>query len=183
MKNKILLWDNDGTILDSNDPNDKSIKSKVILPGVEEIMHQAKFNFVISGFKSLESESQNFDPEENITRFTDLMNKLPISAVAFSPSIGGIHCFVVIKRANQIIVKKSHEDERYKQFIGKFKKPDIGMFVVIVDIALEEFGQVIDESSAIMIGDTWHDEKAAKNFDIPFIDAKIIHERSCSYEE
>lgn len=176
MKGKILLWDNDGTILGSNNPNDKSLKSKVILPGVEDVMHQAKFNFVISGFKSLESEAQNFDPEKNIDRFIELMNKLSISAVAFSPSIGGIHCYVVIKKDNKIIIKKAHEDIRYKQYIGKFKKPDIGMFVVMVDIALEEFNQVIDKDNTIMIGDTWHDQKAAKDFGIPFIDAQIIQE-------
>lgn len=176
MKDKILLWDNDGTILGSNNPNDKTPEAKVILPGVEEAMHQVKFNFVISGFKSPESESQNFDPEKNIDRFIDLINKLPISAIAFSPSIGGIHCYVVIKKDNKIVIKKAHEDVRYKQYIGKFKKPDIGMFVVMADIVLEEFDQVIDKDNTIMIGDTWHDQEAAKGFGIPFMDAKIIHE-------
>lgn len=111
MKDKILIWDNDGTILGSNNPNDQTLNAKVILLGVESAMHQAKFNFVNYGFKSSESESQNFDPEKNISRFVDVMNKLPISAVAFSPSIGGIHCYVVIKKEGVFII-----DRQYRQF-------------------------------------------------------------------
>ena len=45
MDNKIIIWDNDGTIIGSLDPNDKSPKSKVILPGVKEVMKVAKLNF------------------------------------------------------------------------------------------------------------------------------------------
>ncbi len=91
--------------------------------------------------------------------------------------LGGVACYVVIKRFdNSIHIKKAHEDPRYREFIGQFKKPGIGMFVVIKDIAQEEFGQIIHKNNSAMIGDTWHDETAAKDFGIPFIDAKILHE-------
>ena len=59
--------------------------------------------------------------------------------------------------------------------IGKFKKPDIGMFIVMKDIIIEKFGKKFHKSNTVMIGDTWHDEKAAKNFDIDFIKAQDIH--------
>lgn len=180
MKYKVLLWDNDGTVTGSANPNDSSSSAKTILPGVEDIMRSSDFNFIISGFKSPESEAQNFDPEKVITKFLDLMNQLPINAVAFSPSIGGVACYVVIKKLdNKIVIKKAHEDPRYLEYIGKFKKPDIGMFIVMRDIAKEEFAQVIDKNSSVMIGDTWHDEAAAKKFGINFVDVSIIH-KSCN---
>lgn len=173
----ILIWDNDGTVTGAKDPNDKSNQAKVILPNVEIVMRKAAYNFIISGFKSPESEAQNFDPEKVAAKFIDLMEKLPINAAAFSPTIGGIACYIVIKKNDgEIEVRKAHEDPRYKQFIGEFKKPGIGMFAVMKDIAKEEFGQIIDANSSIMIGDTWHDEAAAKDFGIPFMDAKEIHQ-------
>lgn len=176
MKQKILIWDNDGTITGARDPNDAADNAKVILPGIKNAMKNAEFNFIISGFKSPESEAQNFDPEKVSAKFIDLMDKLPINAAAFSPSIGGVACYVVLKKqGNNIIILKAHEDPRYKDYIGHFKKPGVGMFVVMRDIALEEFEQTIDASSAIMIGDTWHDEAAAKAFGIPFMEAKMIH--------
>ena len=49
------------------------------------------------------------------------------------------------------------------------------MFIVLRDIALEEYGQTIDKNNAIMIGDTWHDKTASKRFGIDFINANIIH--------
>lgn len=108
MNYKILLWDNDGTIMGAKNPNDGTCSAKVIMPGVEETMQKAEFNFVISGFKSPESEAQNFDPEKVIKRFTDLMNKLSISAVTFSPMIGGVACYVLLKKDNNIIICKAH---------------------------------------------------------------------------
>lgn len=177
MKYKILIWDNDDTVTSSENPNDNSINAKVILPNVEKIMCTADFNFIISGFKSPESEMQNFDPEQVTATFVNLMEKLPINAAAFSPSIGGVACYVVIKRFdNSIYIKKAHEDPRYQEFIGQFKKPGIGMFVVIKDIAQEEFGQIMNKNNSIMIGDTWHDEVAANDFGLSFIDAKIVHQ-------
>ncbi len=177
MKYKILIWDNDGTVTGSKNPNDASVNAKVILPNVEKTMGGADFNFIISGFKSPESESQNFDPEKITAVFIDLMSKLPINAAAFSPSIGGVACYVVIKRFdNSIYIKKAHEDPRYREFIGQFKKPGIGMFVVIKDIAQKEFGLTVDKNSSVMIGDTWHDEIAAKDFGIFFVDAKMLHD-------
>jgi len=176
MKCKILIWDNDGTVSGSKNPNNGSVNAKVILPNVEKAMSRADFNFIISGFKSPESESQNFDPEKITAIFIELMSKLPINAAAFSPSVGGVACYVVIKRFdNSIYIKKAHEDPRYREFIGQFKKPGIGMFAVIKDIAQEEFCQAIDQNNSVMIGDTWHDEAAAKEFGIPFVDAKIVH--------
>ena len=174
MKHNILLWDNDGTVTGSRNSNDPT---KIILPGVETAMRHAAFNFIISGFRSLESETQNFDPDRVAARFKDLMSVLPIKAAAFSPTIGGIECYVVIRRPDRsIVIKKAHEEPRYKQYIGEFKKPGIGMVVVMRDIAAEEFGQVIDADSAVMIGDTWQDEEAATTFGIPFMNADIVHE-------
>jgi phosphoglycolate phosphatase-like HAD superfamily hydrolase len=178
MMQKIFLWDNDGTITGSKDPHDKTSQAKVILPGVAEAMKTAEFNFIISGFKSPESEAQNFDPDKVAERFISLMEQLPIQAAAFSPLIGGIACYVVIKKDNKISILKPHEDPRYKEYIGEFKKPGVGMFAVMRDVALEVFGQTLNEKNSIMIGDTWHDEVAAKAFGIPFIEAHIIHASS-----
>lgn len=179
IKQKILIWDNDGTVTGSKDPNDPSPAAKVILPGVKEAMEKADFNFVISGFKSPESEVQNFNPEKIADKFISLMKDLPVQAAVFSPAIGGVACYAVLKRVdNTILIKKSHEDPRYKCYIGKFKKPEIGMFVVLKDIAFEEYGQIIDQKTSLMIGDTWHDEAAAKSFGIPFLDANVVHKKS-----
>lgn len=52
------------------------------------------------------------------------------------------------------------------------------MFLVIKDLALEKFGQTISDGNSAMIGDTWHDEAAAKAFGVPFIDAKIIYKNN-----
>jgi hypothetical protein len=49
------------------------------------------------------------------------------------------------------------------------------MFMVIKDIALKKFDQIIKQNTAIMIGDTWHDEAAAKSFGIDFLNANVIH--------
>jgi hypothetical protein len=78
MKHKILIWDNDGTVTGSKNPNDISNKAKVILPNVEETMKNSNFNFIISGYKSPESELQNFDVNKIITRFSKLMNQLQL---------------------------------------------------------------------------------------------------------
>ena len=57
-----MIW----TITGAKDPNDKTSQAKVILPNVIETMQKAEFNLVISGFKSPESEAQNFNPEKVI---------------------------------------------------------------------------------------------------------------------
>jgi hypothetical protein len=175
LEHKMLLWDNDGTIMASKDPNDTTKTAKVTLPGVKNTMMNADYNFVISDCKTPESEIKNFDPQKVAEKFTKLMDNLPISAVVFAPSIGGTTCYAVIKKDGKIVIKKAHEEPRYKKYICQFKKPEIGMFMVIQDIAKEEFGQIISESNSIMIGDTWHDEKAAEDFGIPFVDAEQIH--------
>lgn len=174
IQQKILLWDNDGTVTGSVSPNDPS---KIILPGVETAMRRSTFNGIISGFASPESEAQNFDPDRVAARFKDLMSVLPVRVAIFSPTIGGVECYAVVKKPDRsIVVRKAHEDERYKQYIGEFKKPGIGMFVVMRDIAQEVFGIVIDAASSVMIGDTWHDQAAATRFGIPFVDACLVHQ-------
>lgn len=175
VSSKVIIWDNDGTITGSLNPHDERAEAKVILPGVENKMRQAKFNFVISGFKSPESETQDFDPLPIIDKFMNLMNKLPIYAVAFSPRMGGIACYVMVKKGNKISIIKAHEQPEYRLYIGKFKKPDTGMFHVIADRALRDFGIQINAQNTLMIGDTWHDKSAAASFGIPFVDAKVIH--------
>ncbi len=173
-KKSILIWDNDGTIMGSTSPNDPT---RIILPGVKEKMETAGFNFIISGIATPESEAQNFDPEKVTQRFADLMEKLPVKAAVFSPAIGGVACYVVLKKPEGVVVKEAHKDPRYQSYIGSFKKPGIGMFVVLRDLAQEEFGQVIDKTTSCMIGDTWHDETAATDFGIPFFHARTVHER------
>ncbi len=175
MNNKIIIWDNDGTIMGSKNPNDTSEKAKSILPGVKQVMNNADFNCVISGLKSEESEKQDFDHELIIEKFKKLMQKLPLKVAIFSPKIGGVACFVVIKKDNEIIIKKAHEIEKYKKYIGQFKKPGIGMFVVMKDVVKQEFGKTISSENTVTIGDMWHDEQAAKDFEIPFISAEVVH--------
>lgn len=180
---KILIWDNDGTVTGAKNPNDKGDYAKVILPNVKEAMRKADYNFIISGFKSPESEAQNFDPEKVRDKFSKLMDKLPINAVAFSPNVGGITCYVLIKKFDgSLTFKEAHKEARYEQYIGEFKKPGIGMFAVMQDVAWEEFGQIIEASNTLMIGDTWHDEKAAQDFGIPFLVAESIHKQSICYD-
>jgi hypothetical protein len=174
---QILLWDNDGTVTGSKNPNDSSPGNKKILPGVKNLMQQALVNIIISGFKCPESESQNFDPKKIIKNFTNLMGQLPIDAAAFSPTIGGTECYLVIKKSDSIIIKEAHKDPRYKDYIGYFKKPDIGMFAVIQDLIQEKFSKVVNKKTTTMIGDTWHDQKAAQTFGINFIEAKVIHKQ------
>jgi hypothetical protein len=181
ISHEILIWDNDGTITGAKNPNDQSDKAKIILPNVKATMEKASYNFIISGFKSLESEAQDFDPEKVKDNFNKLMENLPINAAAFSPSIGGVACYVLIKKLDgNMAFKKAHEEARYEQFIGQFKKPGIGMFMVIKDIAWEEFGQRIEAGNTMMIGDTWHDEKAAQDFGIPFLAAENVHQEAFS---
>lgn len=167
----IIIWDNDGTVQGARTPNDPN---KMILPNVEKTMRAPHtFNVICSGCKTEESEKQNFDPKKVIKNMKSLMQKLPINIVTFSPAIGGVECYVLIKKEEEITVYKAHEDNRYKRFIGQFKKPDVGMFYVIKDVLHEEFN--LDISSATMIGDTWHDQHAAKAFGIDFKPAKEIH--------
>lgn len=172
MSYNILLWDRDGTITGSVDPNDKN---KTILPGVKEVMSKAKYNFVISGCATPESEAQDFDPKIIIPKIEEMMDELPIQAMVFSPKRGGVECWVVVKNKEGIKVIEAHKMPEYQKYIGKFKKPDIGMFVVMRDIAKKEF-RVNIRSNSVMIGDTWHDNKAAKDFGVGFVDAKAVHE-------
>ena len=157
----------------SRDPNDPI---KTILPRVKEAMKVTLLNCIISGCKTPESEVQNYDPEKVIQRFQNLMNRLPVSLALFSPTIGGVACYGVLKKSdNTFETIKAHENPEYQQYIGSFKKPGIGMFIVARHIIEKEFGLLVNNKTTIMIGDTWHDEAAAEQFGIPFIDASIIH--------
>jgi phosphoglycolate phosphatase-like HAD superfamily hydrolase len=177
MQQKIIIWDNDGTIMGSKDPNDTGSSSKVILPNVKKTMNEAKFNAICSGCRTDESEKQNFDPSKVIEKFKRLMGELPIQLVTFSPTIGGIHCYAIIREreTKDFEIRVAHEQKRYSKFIGQFKKPGIGMLVVIKDILKEDFGIDLSAIESIMIGDTWHDEAAAKDFGIAFLNASHIH--------
>jgi hypothetical protein len=177
MQEKIIIWDNNGTIVGAKDPNDTTNAAKVILPGVEFLMNQDNtINMVCSGGKRSEGELHNFDPEKIVAHFEALMEKLPITAAVFSPDSEGNECWVMVKDSccGGVDVIKAHEDLRYEDYIGKFKKPDLGMFVVIKDM-LEELELVMSEKNTVMIGDSWHDEVAAQGVGIGFIHANVIH--------
>jgi hypothetical protein len=173
----VLIWDNDGTVMGSANPNDSSNQARVLLPNVQRIMHtDGVINIICSGCKTPESELQNFDPQRVIERFTALMNTLPISLATFSPAIGGTQCYVVIKRFAQDgpEIRKAHEDARYMHLVGQFKKPGLGMLMVIQDL-LQELYDTQGTNNLFFIGDTWHDEHAARAMTIPFIPAQYIH--------
>lgn len=107
------------------------------------------------------------------------MEILSIKIAVFSPHIGRVSCYVLIQNNDkEVIIKKSHEDKRYKAYIGKFKKPDIGMFVVMKDMAKKVFNQTITSFNTIIIGDSWYEEIAEQTFGILFVDVKQIHETS-----
>lgn len=180
MSRKIIIWDNDGTVMGSRNPNDSAGASKIILPNVEQTMNEAHvLNILCSGCKTPESELQNFDPENIIQKFKGLMDKLPISIATFSPAIGGVECYAIIKKKpGEFDIRQSHKEARYKNLIGQFKKPGIGMLIVIQDLLDELYSDKLDPSYAIMIGDSWHDEEAAKSVGIPFVKAQIIHNNS-----
>jgi histidinol phosphatase-like enzyme len=177
MPKKIIIWDYDGTITGSQHPDDVTSKSKIILPNVEKTMKSENIlNIICSGCKTPESELQNFDTQKIVEKFKDLMGTLPISIVTFSPAIGGVECYAIIKHeSGDLEVRKIHDSLPYRHLIGQFKKPDIGMLLVIQNLLKEIFDSTLDTSRTIMIGDTWHDEEAAKNMGIPFMDAKFIH--------
>ncbi len=177
MQQRIIIWDNDGTIMGAKDPNDISNSAKVILPNIEKVMQQeGTFNIVCSGMKTPESEAQNFDPAKIIEKFKKLMMQLPVTIATFSPAIGGTECWVVIKRNDtEFEIRKAHEDERYAHLIGQFKKPDMGMLHVIKDL-VKEHGLIIHEDNTVFIGDAEQDKIAAYVFKISFIHATHIHE-------
>lgn len=180
MSQQIIIWDNDGTIMGSKNPNDRSDSAKQLLPNVEHIMNEKNhFNIICSGCKTPESEMQNFDPHLIISKFHDLMKKLPIQIATFSPAIGGTECYALIKErfSGTISVREVHKNSRYTDLIGQFKKPGIGMFVVLKDILKEDFAiEVNDLKNILMIGDSWHDEAFAEKSGCSFLNAKKIHQ-------
>ena len=133
---KVIVWDHNGTIMGSKDPNDPMHK---ILPNVPRVMASEHiFNVICSGCKTASSELQDYDPDMVIAKFTQLMNQLNLHAAVFSPARGGTECWVMIKKEdNHLEVRKAHEELRYAPFIGEFKKPGIGMFIVIRDLLQE----------------------------------------------
>ena len=176
MQPQIMIWDNNGTIIGSKDPHDMNFAAKVILPNVPQVMQGASLNIICSGTKTAETEARYWDPHATIEHFTVLMEKLPISAATFSPAIGGVECWVMIKHATGTMeIRKAHEDVRYQHFIGHFKKPGIGMLVVIEDLVAELFNQTVDATTTIFVGDMLPDQQVAESFGIPFIEAQKIH--------
>lgn len=171
---KVIIWDHDGTIVGSVDPNDPTRR---IMPNVAKVMNSKDtFNIICSGCKTASSELQDFDPDLIIAHFTQLMNQLSLHAAVFSPARGGTECWVMIKREdNNIEVRKAHEDPQYSPFIGQFKKPGIGMFVVIRDLLEELHSLKMSAENSVMIGDAWHDMVATYDVGLPFIHAKSIH--------
>lgn len=173
----LIVWDNDGTILGAVE-NGHARREKVIMPRIEEVMLGHKgLNIICSGCKTEFSETFNFDPVRVINKFKTLMWRLPIEMAVFSPKIGGVECYVVINNdaLRMVEVIEVHNDPRYKDWIGRFKKPDVGMFVVIRDLLEERLGARIIAQNALMIGDSWQDERAALDFGIPFLNATHVH--------
>jgi histidinol phosphatase-like enzyme len=204
----IIFWDNDGTIMGSIDPDDKSPEAKIILPNVKQLMNESKLNVIVSGILSKnEDNCKDFDPKNFEERFLFLIRKLPITAAAFSPKRWGTACHLFFKPAfsasglidpsvifsadsldsittssDRIFVLKAHEEQQYSEYIGKFKKPDIGMFVVMKDLLSKYYGHELEDickvrsNRFIMIGDMPQDQGAAEAFGIEFIHAKEVHD-------
>jgi hypothetical protein len=180
MKYRVIIWDNDGTIVGSRNPCDRGDQPNRFLPNVERIMRVPNtLNILCSGCKTTESERQNFDPDMIINKFSKMMSILPLSFATFSPTAGGTQCYVIFKKAHTkgVEIHKAHEDPRYKEYIGLFKKPKLGMTVVIKDI-LKEIGYTGAPIDIIFIGDTWHDQEAAYGAGFTFLYANMIHTMS-----
>ena len=174
----IIFWDNYGTIVGSSHPLDNNVNDVEILPGVAEAMQKAEANIIVSGFKSPESEAQDYDPDALLVKFQSLMTKLPIDMVAFAPMRRGVACYVIIKGEGGNKIIKAHEDAVYKQYIGRFKKPDTGMFHVVHNMLEHELGRNISTNEMMMIGDTSHDQEAASKFGINFTSSSAVHDGS-----
>lgn len=172
----IVFWDHDGTIVESRNPNDSPQQLRKIMPGIKAAMQAEQKNIIISGFASPESESQDFDPVKIIGNFQSLMKRLPIDMAIFSPKRGGMECYVVIKNGKGFKVIEAHQNSKYKEYIGKFKKPEIGMLIVASDLLVEYLDLEALKDDMVMIGDTWHDQAAAQKFGIKFISADIVHQ-------
>lgn len=61
MTDKIVLWNNDGTVIGSRHPDDSVRK---ILAGVAHAMKVTQLNYIILGSKDTEGELRNYDPEK-----------------------------------------------------------------------------------------------------------------------
>lgn len=170
---QVLIWDYDGTIV-AQHTYDKSI-----LPHVKSVMHAEKnINIICSGIRSLQpnthtlQKEKNYYPHQDIEKFKQLMNELPIKAAVFSYIIGGTECWIIIKTDTDFEIRKAHSDTRYLHLIGYFQKPDTGMLHVIKDL-LNEWH--IKTNALLFIGDMLQDQQAAQTFGIPFQHAYSIH--------
>jgi histidinol phosphatase-like enzyme len=178
---KFVIWDNDGTIKNTTSPDDKRATAQETLPNVKTTMENIQLaggmNIVCSGCKRPVNERKNFDPRMIIPKMEALMEELPITMAFFSPIIGGTECWGVIKKGSRFEARPFHQKSEYKKWVGRFKKPDEGMLVVINDILKKEFGAE-PTGQIIMIGDMDADRLAAKAVNIPFVHADVIHGRS-----
>ena len=175
---RLLVWDKDGTVTSSKDPNDPSSDADLIFPNIATIMNTpGVINAICTGSRQAESEVQNYDPERIIAKLTHFMNQLPISIATFSPAIGGTQCYAVYRDKNGATqIRKAHEELSYAHLKGAFKKPETGMLQVITDLVSELYGALPSAQDSRMIGDLWFDEAAARAYHLPFISAFKVHE-------
>lgn len=179
----VIIWDNDGTILGAAQDQTMPFQKKILMPRVEEVMMFHKgLNIICSGCKTEFSETVNFDPYRIINKLKTLMWYLPIQIAVFSPKIGGVECYALVynQAGGSLEVVELHSIARYAEWVGRFKKPDIGMFVVIRDLLYERYNLEFQHHRSVMIGDSWQDEKAALDFGLPFVEAKHVHENTVS---
>ena len=109
-----------------------------------------------------------FDPETLvIPQLRWLMDELPIEAALFSPDPEAKECWMVSQGVDG--ARLLHEDKKYSQFSGKFKKPDAGMLLAAMDI----YGYKPEDT--VFIGDMDVDEQAAKKAGVKFIHADNVH--------
>lgn len=169
--NKVLLWDNHGTITGFVDPKNPAHYDG-ILPNVEALMRaEGTHNIICSGT----STKRDYDPEKIIEKFSKLMTELPICAAVFSPDAAGKQCWVITKKNDgSFVINQAHSDERYTHLAGSFKKPATGMITVIRDL-LHERGIAMHEHNTVFVGDSWQDLRAAHNAQLPFLHASHIH--------
>lgn len=176
---QVIIWDYDGTIVKQHVNTLKTNTN--ILPNIETAMQgEATINIICSGIRSLEACRHTpkkkilYNPEQDIEKFKNLMNQLPIKAAVFSYTLGGTECWVLIKTDTGFEVRTAHTDTRYLHLNGYFQKPDTGMLQVIKDL-LSEWQITIEKDALLFIGDTLQDQQAAEAFGISFKHAHDVH--------
>lgn len=168
LEGKILIWD---TVTAKNKSNYNFYLSENLFTHDNvKAMKKAKLNFIVVGEKTPITNEQNFNPERLAITFINLIRNFPINGVVFSPDMKGLTCFAIIKRPDEVLdIRKLHEEISFKKYIGKFKKPDLGMLIALKALTKKEFKVDIDQNSAVIIINSWHDKAAAEEFNIPFI--------------